>query len=369
MKVVFDCRFVRFPRHDGISRYTAGLVEAFSKLHPVTMLIHDERQLAMLPDLPWIKSRPGHSLLEPFLPLLTLNREKPDIVFCPMQTIGYFGNNGYKLVLTVHDMVFYRMRTPPKEFSPIVRLIWFLYHLSYWPERWTLNRGVATVTGSYNCEREMTEAHLTKRPLSVIRPGIEDSGIPPREYPKTKSLVYMGTFLPNKNVETLARAMHLLPGYTLHLLSRISEKAKAQLAALAPAGSIVFENGVSDQRYIEVLRGATAMVSACRDEGFGIPLIEGLNEGTPLVISDIPVFHEVGGDAAVYFDHENPQAFADAVVSMDVPGKWAELSAKARRHAGDFSWDESGRRLYELLMSLAPDSADQAIEKPEAVQA
>jgi glycosyltransferase involved in cell wall biosynthesis len=355
LMVIFDCRFVRFPRHDGISRYTAGLVAAFSKLHPVTMLIHDERQLSMLPDLPWIRSRPGHSLLEPFIPLLTLNRQKPDLVFCPMQTIGSTGNNGYKLVLTVHDMVFYRTRTPPREFSPLVRLIWFLYHLSYWPERWTLNRADAVVTGSYNCEREMNDVHLTKRPLTVIRPGIEDSGLPPREYPTAKSLVYMGTFMPNKNVETLAKAMHLLPGYTLRLLSRVSDEARQRLQALAPAGSIVFENGVSDERYLEVLHEATAMVSACRDEGFGIPLIEGLNEGTPLVISDIPVFREVGGDAAVYFDQESPEAFAAAVIAMDTPREWSRLTANARRHAGEFSWEESGRRLYDLVMSIAGD--------------
>ncbi len=357
MKVIFDCRFVRFPRHDGISRYTAGLVEAFSRLHPVTMLIHDERQLTMLPDLPWIKSRPGHSLLEPLIPLLTLNREKPDLVFCPMQTIGSTGKNGYKLVLTVHDMVFYRNRTPPKEFSPLVRLIWFLYHLSYWPERWTLNRADAVVTGSYNCEREMNEAHLTKRPLTVIRPGIENSGLAPREYPTGKSLVYMGTFMPNKNVETLAAAMHLLPGYTLRLLSRITDEARHRIAALAPVGSIIFENGVTDERYLEVLSEATAMVSACRDEGFGIPLIEGLNSGTPLVISDIPVFREVGGEAAVYFDQERPEAFAAAVIAIDEPGEWERLTALARAHAADFNWAESGKRLHDLVLSLAPEAA------------
>ncbi len=359
MKVVFDCRFVRFPRHDGISRYTAGLVEAFSKLHPVTMLIHDERQLTMLPDLPWIKSRPGHSLLEPFLPLLSLNREKPDVVFCPMQTIGYFGNNGYKLVLTIHDLVFYRNRTPPKEFMPIVRAIWFLYHLSYWPERWTLNRANAVVTGSYNCEREMIEARLTKRPLSVIRPGIEDSGLAPREQPtgdgpNGKTLLYMGTFLPNKNVETLAKAMHLLPGYRLRLLSRITDQARASLQALAPEGSIIFENGVTDEQYHAALAEATAMVSACRDEGFGIPLIEGLNDGAPLIISDIPVFHEVGGEAAIFFDQESPEAFAEAVRALDTPEEWRRRSALSRQQAANFSWAESGRRLYDLLMGLKP---------------
>lgn len=361
MKIIFDCRFTKFPRHDGISRYTAGLVEAFSKLHSVTMLIHDERQLTMLPDLPWIKTRPGHSLLEPFLPLFALNREKPDIVFCPMQTIGSTGHKGYRLVLTVHDLVFYRTRIPPKEFSPIVRAIWFLYHLSYWPQRLTLNRADVVVTGSYNCEREMNDVHLTTRPLEVIRPGIEDSCLPERRYPLgsidgTRSLVYMGTFMPNKNVETLARGMHLLPGYTLRLLSRISEEARTSLSALAPPGSIRFDNGVTDEQYLEALSEATAMVSACRDEGFGIPLIEGLNSGTPLVISDIPVFREVGGDAAVFFDQESPESFAAAVLSMDNPTRWLALSLRARVHAREFSWEKSGRQLLDLFTTMMADS-------------
>jgi len=352
MKVIFDCRFVRFPRHDGISRYTAGLVEAFSQLHPVTMLIHDTRQLTMLPELPWIVSRPGHSLLEPFLPMLALNRERPDVVFCPMQTIGSTGNSGYKLVLTVHDLVFYRTRTPPREFNPVIRLIWFLYHLSYWPGRWTLNRADAVVTGSFNCEREMNQVRLTKRPLTVIRPGIQNSGLPPREYPTAKTLIYMGTFMPNKNVETLARAMHLLPGYTLKLLSRVTDETRNRIAALAPVGSIVFENGVTDDRYRQLLAEATAMVSACWDEGFGIPLIEGLNSGTPLVISDIPVFHEVGGAAAVYFDYGSSESFAAAITAMDRPEEWARLSALARVHAAEFDWEKSARELFDLMETL-----------------
>lgn len=53
MRILFDCRYTRFERHDGVSRFTAGLVTALAKQHPVTMLISDERQLALLPDLPW----------------------------------------------------------------------------------------------------------------------------------------------------------------------------------------------------------------------------------------------------------------------------------------------------------------------------
>jgi glycosyltransferase involved in cell wall biosynthesis len=356
VKVIFDCRYTRLERHDGISRYTAGLVEAFSKLHPVTMLIHDERQLRMLPDLPWIKSRPSASLLEPWRSL-RLNREQADVVFSPMQTIGSFRRR-FKLILTVHDMVFYRTRKPPAEFNWAIRAGWWAFHLAYWPQRLTLNRADAVVTGSYNCEREMREVRLTKRPISVIRPGVPDIGAAPRSYSGSKMLVYMGTFMPNKNVETLAKAMHLLPGYRLHLLSRINDETRSRLAELAPADSVVFENGVTDDEYQERLQDALAMVSACRDEGFGIPLIEGMVAGTPLVISDIPVFREVGGEAATYFDAESPQAFADAVRSIDNPADWNRLTTLSRKQAAEFNWEVGARKLLELVTSLTSDPAE-----------
>ena len=352
MKVVFDCRYIRLVRHDGISRYTAGLVEAFSKLHPVTMLISDERQLTMLPDLPWHKVRPATSLLEPWA-AIGINKLEPDVVYSPMQTIGS-AHRRFRLILTVHDMVFYRTRRPPSEFNAVIRLIWWGFYATYLPQRLALDRAEAVVTGSYNCAREMVEARLTKRPLSVIRPGVAPLDLPPRRHDDSRTLVYMGTFMPNKNVETLARGMHLLPGYRLFLLSRITSEARERLTALAPEGSLVFENGVTDERYLELLRSSTAMVSACFDEGFGIPLIEALAAATPLVISDIPVFREVGGDAAVYFEPSSAEAFAAAVVSMDTAERWNELTEKARSQAAEFSWEESATRLLHLIETLPP---------------
>ncbi len=360
MKVIFDCRYTRFVRHDGISRYTAGLVEAFSRLHPVTMLISDERQLAMLPDLPWVMGRPGTSALEPFIGILSINRWKPDVVFSPMQTMGATGRR-YKLVLTVHDMVFYRIAQIPAGYSWYVRAIWRAFYLTYWPQRAVLSRADAVVTGSYNCEREMVEARLTRRPLTVIRPGVDDSGLPQLAAPLSKILVYMGTFQPNKNVETLARGMHHLPGYTLRLLSRISPEDRERIAALAPEGSVRFDDGVSDEEYLDALVEARAMVTACWDEGFGIPLIEGEAAGVPLVLSDIPLFHEVGGDAAVYCPHADAAAFAHAVLSLEAPGEWRRRSEASRARSVDFSWDESARRLLALLSEMIP--AREAVDR------
>ena len=63
---------------------------------------------------------------------------------------------------------------------------------------------------------------------------------------------------------------------------------------------LVFHDGVDDAAYARLLDEATALVSASRDEGFGIPVVEAMQRGVPVVLTDIPIFREVGGDAALY---------------------------------------------------------------------
>lgn len=354
MKIVFDCRYTRFTRHDGISRYTSELVSALSKLTPVTMLINDERQLALLPDLPWIMGTAPTSLREPWVSHI-VNREKPDVVFTPMQMMGSAGRR-YKFILTLHDLIYYTNRQPPRDFSWPIRAGWRVYHLSYLPIKLLLRRADAVVTGSYTTRDEIAAARLTKRPVTVVRSAVEQSedvgSLLPRERPKTKTLVYMGSFMPYKNVEAIARALHLLPGYRLHLLSRIEPSDRERIARLAPECSIEFLDGVSDEEYHEALASATALVSASRQEGFGIPLVEAMAEGTPIVVSDIPVFHEIGGDVAEYFDPSDPAALAAAVMRLEQPGEWEARSALARVQASVFTWETSARALFELAQSL-----------------
>lgn len=146
MKVLFDCRYTRLERHDGISRYTAGLVTAFARLHPVTMIISDERQLGMLPDLPWVLAGDPTSVSEP-MTSRRLNRFEPDVVFTPMQTMGPFGRR-FGLVTTVHDLIYYENRTPPRDLAWPVRLLWRAYHLSWAPQRALLGRSDAHATVS-----------------------------------------------------------------------------------------------------------------------------------------------------------------------------------------------------------------------------
>jgi glycosyltransferase involved in cell wall biosynthesis len=349
VKILFDCRYTRFPRHDGISRFTSGLVTALAKLTPVTMIISDERQLPMLPALPWILGPSPTAITEPLVSR-RLNRFEPDVVFTPMQTMGPFGRR-FGLVTTVHDLIYYENRTPPRDLAWPIRLLWRLYHLSWAPQRALLGRADAHATVSETTRELMVRHHLTRHPITVV-PNAVDPGIVGRDAAPTRDLVYMGSFMPYKNVELLARAMSLLPGYTLHLLSRADDAVVRKLSVLAPEASLEFHQGASDAEYARILSTATALVTASLNEGFGLPLVEAMAGGTPIVVSDIAIFREIGGDAAIFFDPQSPESFAAAVRKLEDPVEWKRRSALARARAGHYSWDASATALLETLTAV-----------------
>jgi len=349
VRILVDCRYISLPRHNGISRYTAGLVEALARLHPVEMLISDRRQLELLPGLPWHLVSGPTSVREPWV-ARQVRRLGADVVFSPMQAMGTWGRD-YRLVLTLHDLIYYRHPTPPPEFAAPIRALWRLYHLVWWPQRALLNRADAVATVSETTAALIAQHRLTSRPVTVV-PNAPDPAPDTSRLPRTDALVYMGSFMPYKNVDVLARAMAALLEHELHLMSRVSPGERERLTALARAGRLVFHDGADDVTYREVLRGATALVSASRDEGFGIPLVEGMGVGTPVVVSDIPVFREVGGDAATYVAPDDVPGFVRAVQALAEEPAWKERSEAARERAAQYTWENSARVLLALLERL-----------------
>ena len=362
MKIVVDCRYVRIDQHDGISRYTAGVVTALAARHPVTMLISDERQLAMLPELPWALAS-GPTSARELLVALQVNKLEPDVVFTPMQTMGTLGRR-YKLVKTLHDLIYYRNRTPPRDLNPVIRLLWRLYHLAWWPQRALLNRADVVATVSATTKQLMQQHRLTSRPIVIVGNAAEPAPADApthRSMPQRHELVYMGSFMPYKNVETLARALHELPGYRLHLLSRISAGDRERLVAIAPPDALVIHDGTSEADYLALLETATALVTASLDEGFGLPLVEAMSLGTPVVVSDIPIFREIGGEAALYAPATDPSAVASAIRRLEDPAEWEKRSIASRTQAARFSWDHSAETLLATLEDLA--GSDEAVAR------
>jgi glycosyltransferase involved in cell wall biosynthesis len=364
VRLFFDCRAVRWGTHDGISRYSANLVRELSKLTPVTMIINDERQLEMLPDLPWIKTPAMTSPLDSFMSRY-LNPHHPDLVFSPMQTMGSLGRR-YKLVLTVHDLIYYTHRTPPRNLPQAVRVLWRLYHLVWWPQRMLLNRADAVAAVSRTTIDLIRRKKLTTKPVilapnasSLEAPAATADGTatdPAAQRPREKSLVYMGSFMPYKNVETLVTAMNDLPDHTLHLMSPMSAETQERFRALNTADNLVIHDGASDAEYIALLQSSTALVSASLDEGFGIPLVEAMAFGVPVVVSDITIFHEIAGDSGTYVDPRDAAAFVSAIRDLEAPGRWQQLSESSVAQAATWSWERSAAQLWEGLQAVVDES-------------
>lgn len=353
MKLFFDARYTRTDYHDGISRYSAELGNALAKLTPVTFLICEEGQKKWFPrDAQFITIHKPVSVKEPFTAYI-LNKYKPDVVYSPMQTIGTAGRT-YKSVLTLHDMIYYRHPAAPRILPLPVRIGWWFYHQTYVPQRLLLKGGDLITTVSNTSAADVTAARMVSYTPIVVSNAPQRFNHYPVKFEETiQNIVYMGSFMGYKNVETLIKSMEWLPNRTLHLLSKIRPERKRELEALAPKGAeVIFHNGVTDDEYEQLLANNAILVTATLDEGYGIPVAEAMAMGVPAVVSDIPVLREVGDDGALYFDPHTPKEFAAQVKKLDDKTTRDALIKKARAHISQYSWDKSARVLFEAIKTL-----------------
>jgi glycosyltransferase involved in cell wall biosynthesis len=101
-----------------------------------------------------------------------------------------------------------------------------------------------------------------------------------------------------------------------------------------------------------IVHAATAFIFPSRQEGFGIPILQAMNSCVPLVISDIPVFHEIADGAALFFNPARKEDLAEAIekIITDEPLRQA-LIEKGLERAKDFSWEKCARETLQEILS------------------
>lgn len=368
MNIYFDARWTRTDYHDGISRYGCGVIQGFKDAKvPITILVKNLDQLKMLPkDIPYLLVNEPLSINELFLPRI-LNRLGADVVYSPFQLMGSFGRK-YKLILTLHDTIYYLHPQAPTNLPLAQRIFWRLFHMAHWPQRMVLNGADQIATVSNYSKKNIQDLHLTDREICVIynAPSLQQSDAH-RSKKSTKNIIYMGSFMPYKNVEVLIKGMaHLPKDFTLHLLSKCSDDRKAELSKLIEPGvNVVFHNGVKDEEYLKLLKSAYCLASGSKEEGFGLPIIEAQMIGTPVVCSDMTIFHEVAGDGALFFDYDNPKEFASQVMKLDGKKFQTSLVNKGREQAKKFTWKKSAENLYKICQELHEEKFDTLATQPE----
>lgn len=179
-------------------------------------------------------------------------------------------------------------------------------------------------------------------------------GLTPNRY-----VISTGTMQPRKNIAFLVEAFHMANhshplGLKLVLTGNPVGHNVDTRAAGEESEAIVYTGYVSDADLRALVAGAAAYVFPSLYEGFGIPIEEAFSVGTPVLASDIPVFHEVGGDRITYFDPRMLAPLAETLYTFSID----ILSGKREKKPfsgseRQYSWTKSAEKLALLYRSLA----------------
>ena len=123
--------------------------------------------------------------------------------------------------------------------------------------------------------------------------------------------------------------------------------------AAGGAGTVVRTGALAAEDLDEVYRGAAAFLYPSLLEGFGLPVLEAMARGVPVVTSNVSSLPEVAGDAALLVEPTSEDAIAAAIVSVVTDAQVAaRLTAAGRGRAATFSWDETARLTLEAYRSV-----------------
>lgn len=176
--------------------------------------------------------------------------------------------------------------------------------------------------------------------------------VPPAPY-----LLCVSNSYPHKNLPALVRAFDAIAGRMPHRLLLVGGPGRGEaelVAAIRDArhgGRIERRAGLADADLAACYRGADLFVLPSRYEGFGLPVLEAMQAGVPVVTTRGGALAEVGGAAATFADPDTPGALAEAIVQAlsRTPAEREAVIAAGRRHAAAFTWQRTAAVTYAAL--------------------
>ncbi len=176
------------------------------------------------------------------------------------------------------------------------------------------------------------------------------------------TILHVGSTIPRKRIDILLRVVAKLRGEFPQLrLVRVGGALTPQQRKLADTlgvGGLITEMPFLDKNVLAaVYRRATLVLQPSEAEGFGLPVIEALACGTPVVASDLSVLREVGGQAATYCPVADVMVWSESVSALlrerlRHPERWSERRDRGIMQAAKFSWTEYARSMVEFYREL-----------------
>lgn len=272
-------------------------------------------------------------------------RRRADLVHSPA-TLGPLWTS-MPTVITIHDMLYWSH--PELMSTPIYTR----------PVMWMEKRGAANashvVTDSDVSADEIVKyLRFPRERLHVVPLAAGHPVAAPAPGPTENLVLASGQRRPHKNWERLIRALALVEEDVRPRLVITGARGDDPLApVVAETGTerwVELRGWVDDDELADLQRRARAMAFPTLAEGFGLPVLEAMSVGLPVLASDLPVLREVGGDAALWFDPLDLRSIAAALrVVATRPDVLSDLASAGLERARLFSWERVAQETLEVF--------------------
>jgi glycosyltransferase involved in cell wall biosynthesis len=335
----------------GHTVYAKNLLTALESLNPILLtgkLLSNFRCYQISDQLTPDQGTKGHfsRLLWNQFSLPKIYKElKANLLFSPIPEAPLSSN--CRFVVTLHDLIPLRF---PRRTSPLTS--YFRYYIPQVLKQaeHVLCDSEATANDAFNFY-QISHRKMTVVPISYDEAHFRFLDLPTQNY-----FLYVGRHDPYKNLERLIAAFATLPDQEYELWiagspdDRYTPILLAQAKALGVANRVKFLSYVPYAELPSLLNGAIALVFPSLWEGFGLPVLEAMACGTPVITSNLSSIPEVAGDAAILIDPYDLSAIADAMHKVTVDsGLRAQLNQKGRDRATQFSWQKTSATTADIL--------------------
>jgi len=289
----------------------------------------------------------------------TLNRLKPDLFLSPDGFLSLGAN--CKQLPVIHDINFYHH---PKD----VKWLTSKYYNYFFPRFAKEASRIATVS-EYSKADISTNYGVSTDKIDVVYNGVnpffrilnkEEKELARNKFSLGNPyFIYVGSIHPRKNIPTLLKAFALFKKEA----SRPQKLVLAgphywgmadvykQLKELSIEDEVIFTNRLSNEDLALALGGADALTFIPYYEGFGIPLVEAMEAGVPIIASNVTSLPEVGGRAALYADPKDAESVKNEMVKLVSDDSLASrLVEEGFIQKQKFSWDKSADLLWQSML-------------------
>ncbi len=352
-------------RSAGINWYIYHLLRNLSAHDDLTytVFLSEPHAHATLNHLPLVRSRlPTHKPIarifwEQFIQPFEIRRAKLDL----LHALAFAGPRVISIpwIVTVYDTSFIRY---PKSFNTPNRL-----YLT-WAVRDAVRRAQHVIAISESTRRDLIEMFgAAPNKVSVVYCGTDPAFSPqrknnlPRPAMPEKMILYVGTLEPRKNVARLVRAFAQAKrsAHLPHKLALIGARGwkhtdvDVAIEQENVRDDVILPGYVSSEDLPEWYRAAELFVYPSRYEGFGMPPLEAMACGTPVVTSNASSLPEVVGSAAIQVAPDDQAALTDAMVrALTDPGLREQMRARGLAQAAQFSWTRAANETVAIYRNV-----------------